>query len=184
MGEQQKLKRGRPSRLTPEVQSKIVSTLKACGTLEDAAAQAGVHLATLHMWKAKGRLQRRGKYRDFLDTVEEAIRLRRLSREATLAKAGAKDWRALAWLMERTEPKRYAPRVVHHIEEELTNAIDRLAEEFADEPEILERALAALAGGDRFREAERDAEGEVGADDRGGEAVQPPPAEPQATGVP
>lgn len=176
-----KSKAGRKLQLTPELQKKLTDQLKVAGTLEDAAAFVGIGKSTLFAWLAKGRAQKKGPYREFLEATNRALQERRVLREQLLIKAstGPKgDWRATAWLMERTEPQRYAPRVVHHVREELSNAIERLTEEFADQPELLERALAALTGAGGGGEAPPDPLGEGGTDDPGSEAVQPPPAKP------
>lgn len=168
---------GRPTKLTPETQKLICEQLRKCGTLEDAAAVAGVDSFTIRRWRAKGLEQKTGPYRAFCAAVDRALHDRRVAREQLLVDHGEQDWRAMAWLMERTEPKRYAPRVRVHVEEELTHAIERLTEAFADRPDVLELALSALAGADRSGEAASDPLEAGGADDPGREAVQPAPAE-------
>lgn len=137
--------RGRPQKLTPAVQDAICTTLLACGTVEDACTLAGIAASTYRTWKLRGMEQRRGRFRDFLTATRDALARRRVTREELILKAGLTDWRATAWLMERAEPLRYAPRVRVHIERELSSAVERVEEEFTGEPELLQRALGALA---------------------------------------
>lgn len=190
-----KKRRGAKSKLTPQVQDRIVGVLKICGTVEDACVFAGIALTTFWNWRSKGEVARSGIYKDFLDAVEGAIVERRLRREKQIEDAGRDkrdkdgnliigDWRATAWQLERTEPKRYAPRVVVHVQEELTDAAKRLEEEFKDEPELLERAVSAILRGHSRVEASGEDEVEAGQNNPGGEAVLPPPTEPKAGDVP
>lgn len=170
---------GRRPKLTPEIQKSVVKILAHCGRVEDACVTAGISISTFYQWKAQGQKQSRGAYRDFLEALERAEVQRRLTREAKILKAGEKDWRAIAWMMERTEPKRYAPRVLVHVEQELTDAVARLKEAFREDPEALERALHAIASPDSgagtgVPEAGEDAED----DPDGGEAVLATRAEP------
>lgn len=179
---------GRPQKLTPELQKDLCDRLKVCGTAVEAATAAGISYSTLMSWKARGETEKanpRSKYVKFLEAVKQAYVERRFLREQQIVKHGTKDWRALWALMVASDPKRYAPRVRVHIEEELSGAIERLSQAFAGEPEILERILSALAGDAGGGEAGEDPFGEDGADDpAGGEAVQPAPAEQKAAVVP
>lgn len=176
--------RGRPTKLTPEIQERILETLRACGTIEDACVMAGVDEATYTRWKNRGLKERTGIYREFCTALRQTLVQRRIAREATVINAGKEDWRATAWMMERSDPKRYAPRVFQHIEKELDGAIERIKEAFADDPEALERALTALAGGqsdDGIGEDPPSTGGEVAG---GGEAVLPASTEPEAEALP
>lgn len=179
---------GRPSKLTPALEEQILKRLQVCGTLAEVAAACGVGESTIHAWQRKGKEAiaegKRSKYRKFLERVREAIKQRDYLREQTMVRHGTKDWRALWSLMQAQNPKRYAPRIRIHIEEELTDAIERLTEAFGDQPEILERALSALTGADSGGEAGDDPTGPDAEDDRpGGEAVQPTQPEPKTEGV-
>lgn len=139
-------RRGRPSTLTPEARERILQALRTTTTtIERAAHFAGVPLSTFHNWCAKGREQKSGEYRDFLEAVEKARATRVVTFEAQIAKAGQKDWKAVAWLLERSMPKEYGQRVRLLVEEELTQAMARLKAALAEHPECLEKALGALA---------------------------------------
>jgi hypothetical protein len=182
--------RGRPLTLTQEIEDQVVRVLRQSGTLEDAAHVVGIAKATLHLWRKLGRTEPNangGIYRHFLDSVERAITARRFAREAVILKAGLKDWRAEAWALERSEPIRFAPRVRVHVENELTNVIARIENEFADSPEVCDRILAAISGGSGASPAGGEESGEAeGSDDSGGsgETVLSAQPEPEAGGVP
>lgn len=137
---------GRPSVFTAAVRARILKAVAQTGTLEDAALVAGVSRATFHRWRQLGREQETGEFRDFLDAYEAVLARRRLKWERLILKHGETDWRALAKAMEWSDPQRYAPRVRVHVEEELSAAVQRLVEAFADDPDGLERALTALVG--------------------------------------
>ena len=61
--------RGRPQKLTPEIEQKILDALLKDYSVEDAALLTGVHRSTIYGWMKKGRVQKRGKFRDLLDTI-------------------------------------------------------------------------------------------------------------------
>lgn len=168
-------KRGPRLLLTKELQAKIVDRLKVCGTFDDVAASVGVNRASLFAWRLKGEQQKAGPYRDFVVALEQAVRERRIAREAKVIRHGDQDWRALAWLMERTEPKRYAPRIRIHVEQELRDVLGRIKGRLA--PELYEEVLAAIVDGDGAARAELDPGSEGGEDDSaGGEALLAAPS--------
>jgi hypothetical protein len=175
---------GRPTALNADVTESICRTLRCVGTVEDAANRAGVDKATLYRWLAKGREQSKGPFREFCDSVLAARVDRCLVMEAQMLAHGKLNWKALAFLMQAAEPKRYAPRVVVHVREELSDALERLKQEFTGEPDTLERALDAIAGHHGSVGVGESAGEEAGTQPRGGQAVQPAPAEPDPEGVP
>ena len=65
--------RGRPQKLTPEIEQKILDALLKDYSVEDAALLTGVHRSTIYGWMKKGRVQKRGKFRDLLDTIEDGL---------------------------------------------------------------------------------------------------------------
>lgn len=184
----ERLKRGRPPKLTPEIQRQIISILVQCGTVEDAAYVAGIREATLYKWKQRGREQKAGIYRDFVEALERALVKRRLARELKVIRAGDKDWRATMAMMAVEQPERYAPRVRVHVEHELTNVIARIEAEFAAEPDLCDRVLNAIAGGHRLAPLGGEEGGETGgigeANRSGGQALLPSSTVGEAGSVP
>lgn len=73
-------------------QEKILQALKAGNTRRAAAAFAGVSHETFYNWLED---------LTFSDAVTHAEAHAEVSWETQIAQAGKKDWRALAWLMER-----------------------------------------------------------------------------------
>lgn len=179
-----RLPSGRPLLLTQLIIDQVSKILRNTGTLEDAAKVTGIAARTLKDWRRLGRTEESGLYRDFRTATEAAIVERRFAREAIILEAGKKDWRATMALMQCSEPLRYAPRIIVRVQEEITHAAKRLEEAFADEPELLERAIAAIVGGDSSGETGDEDDGPERADDSGSEAVQPPPAESKAVDIP
>lgn len=64
--------RGRPTKLTPAVQRRILKAIEAGCTIEHAAQAAGIHKATLHRWRQQGAEAKTGILRDFCDALEIA----------------------------------------------------------------------------------------------------------------
>lgn len=137
---------------------------------------------------AKGRLQKRGEYHELLEAVEMAEAEVEVAVMSKWQAAMPKNWEACRAYLATRYPERWSQRVIVTVTNELNTVIDRLAEAFADRPEILEEALNAISGGDRGG-APRLVEGEAtrgsgAAGDVGGEAVQPNETEPGSGGVP
>lgn len=107
---------GRPTKFTQERADRIVQALRDGNFRITAAALAGVSRHTLKSWLARGRAQRRGRYRDFLVRVAraeaeaEADDVRLIHDAAT-----AGDWRAAAWKLGRRHPERWGRRRELHV---------------------------------------------------------------------
>jgi hypothetical protein len=100
---------GRPTKLTPEVQQKIISALQSGNWLETAAAFAGVDASTVRRWMAKGDGDDAEEpYRSFCAAVKEARAAAEIRAVALIQKA-AQDgtWQASAWYLERSHPDRW-----------------------------------------------------------------------------
>ncbi len=165
-----KRQRGAKTKLTPEIIAEFVRVLRATSTpITYIAEAAGISKATLFVWLDKGERRGSGIYRDFADAVRRA---RAEGTQATLAqmrKIGIdqKDWRQMAWELERTRPKEFGLRVRVHVEEELKLMYERMKGAFAGEPAILERIIRVIAG-EAFEEARA-------------EEVQPPTVEQESS---
>lgn len=134
---------GRPSKLTPEIQGRICQAIAAGNYMETAAAYCLVDKPTLYAWMKKGNTQRHGKYRDFLNAMDEALAKAEIRGVTTIAAAGAKQWQAAAWLLERTRPKRFGRKLLEltganggpiQTEERGTALLDTLRRLAGDEP--------------------------------------------------
>jgi hypothetical protein len=63
---------GRPGKLTPEVQKKLVDATRAGCYRRVACGYAGVTLRTVERWTRKGKRARQGPYRDFYESMRKA----------------------------------------------------------------------------------------------------------------
>lgn len=101
---------GRPSLLTDEVQEKIVAVVKGGSLLETAAAVAGIGRRTVYEWLEQGAAGKE-PYAAFAAAVHQAKAEGESRNVMLIARAGAKDWRAAAWLLQRQNPEKYGQPV-------------------------------------------------------------------------
>jgi transposase len=94
-------KRGRPTKLTPELHQRIITFLGSGAYLETAAAAAGCSKQSLYDWMKRGAREKEGIHRDFLDAVEKAQATAEIRDVALIAKAAERNWQAAAWRLER-----------------------------------------------------------------------------------
>ena len=100
--------RGRKTKLSPELQGKICSAIRA-GAYDSVAAQAaGIIWETFNRWMKKGEAARSGQFFEFYTAVKKAAAERELRNAAIISKAANESWQAAAWMLERTAPERYA----------------------------------------------------------------------------
>lgn len=101
---------GRPTKLTPEVQDKIVAALRAGNYQETAAVYAGVEPRTFYRWMERGESDDADDeiYRQFRQTVEKAKADAEV-RDIALIDKAAHDgsWQAAAWKLERKFPQKW-----------------------------------------------------------------------------
>lgn len=126
---------GRPTKLVPALQKRIVQAIRRGAYIETAAALAGVHKGTFYTWLKLGAKDEGEKlYRDFNAAVEKALAeserddlavIEKASRgyeviktkivtykdgtvEETTERSAKFDWQAAAWRLERRFPERWA----------------------------------------------------------------------------
>jgi len=161
MADETKPKIGRPTKLTPEVEAKIVETILAGNWLLTAARAVGIDKTTLHDWLRRGRSETDGIYAEFV-RVTDMARAQVEIEEIAIVRAGAsaangRDWKAYAWLLERRDRKRFGPAQRHEVTgpnggpikidaAELAKRIEQLAAD--DAATHAGSAACAGAGGD------------------------------------
>lgn len=104
---------GRPTKLTSEVQDRVVHAITAGNYIEIAAQYAGISKATLYDWMERGRNDPGSAFSDFLDAVESA-RAQAEVRNVALIQQAANEgtWQASAWFLERTAWQRWGRRTM------------------------------------------------------------------------
>src|SRR4051812_3475422 len=96
------MKRGPKSKLEvdPTLQKRLCAVLAKCNTIKTAAAVCGVSERSVHSWISK--------YPSFAAAIFRARGLAKTSLVAVIRKAAPNDWRAAAWILERSWPNEYA----------------------------------------------------------------------------
>lgn len=110
---------GRPTKLTPQVQARIVQAIVGGNDITVAAAYAGISKTTFYAWLERGRKAKTGPFADFVDAIEKAQADAEARNVALIAKA-AQDgtWTAAAWWLERKYPERWGRKERQQIEHE------------------------------------------------------------------
>jgi len=98
----------RPTKLTPAIQQRVVSSIAAGAPLATACAYAGVDYSTFRRWLLRGKKERRGQYRDFWDAVEAAEARLEVRVVAEWQKHLPKKWEACRDFLARRFPERWS----------------------------------------------------------------------------
>jgi transposase-like protein len=171
---------GRPSKLTPALQERIVRAVREGNYPETAAQAEGVDRATYYRWMDKGAKVAGGNdaasakaeaearpYRDFRDAVTRARATAQRKMLGYVAKAAPKDPENARWYLERTAPDLFGRRdklvVENLVSQELDTFLARLEQRLP--PETYELVLAALADDEARGGAADEAEGGSGRGD-------------------
>src|SRR5262249_8819191 len=96
---------GRPTKLTPELQTVFLEALRRTWYVETAAELAGVARQTVNHWLRRGRAKPRGKFGRFSSAVKAVLAEEEARHREAVAAADA--WQAHAWLLERRHPQRW-----------------------------------------------------------------------------
>jgi transposase len=150
----------RPTKLTPEVQERIVAAIRAGNYAGPATRSAGVSEASFYRWMSRGEKAKSGIYRDFHEAIRRAEADAEVHAVAVIRKEIADgDWRAAATFLERRFPDRW--RRQQSIEHDGRQRLVVETEDLAD-PELRKelRALASRLAG--AREDGSDGPGDAG----------------------
>lgn len=100
---------GRKLKLTPEVQQKIVSAIRAGNYAFVAAEMAGIGRSTYWRWLEMGeKPDAQPVYREFRDAVKEAEAAAEVASVALIRQAAQNGtWQAAAWYLERKHGDRW-----------------------------------------------------------------------------
>ena len=101
---------GRPTKLTPDVQERIVQALRAGNYADAAVRSAGIATSTFYRWLERGEDETTGIYREFRDAVRLAEAEAEVHAVAVIRRAMPDDWRAAMTYLERRHPDRWRRR--------------------------------------------------------------------------
>lgn len=102
--------RGRPTKLTPAVQNKIVTAISAGNYYEAACQYAGIDYATFRRWIEKGEDGKNKMYSDFCEAVKQAEAQAEVRIVAQWQSQIPQNWQAARDFLARRYPKRWMPR--------------------------------------------------------------------------
>ena len=102
---------GRKSKLTPEVQEKIVSAVRAGNYSFVAAEFAGIAERTFYKWMEKGEASPRSIYGQFRHAVKGAEREAEVRAVAVIQNLMTSNWQAAMTFLERKYPDRWGRRI-------------------------------------------------------------------------
>lgn len=112
---------GRPRKLSESKQNEVCALIHAGCTLAAAARYVDCSVLTLQ------REARRNP--DFYEKLRKARYSNELSPIRTLRDAAAHDWRAAAWVLERTQPQHYSKRAANSFSpQEVAELLDRVCD--------------------------------------------------------
>lgn len=102
----------RPTKLTPEVEERIVRAIRAGNYPEVAAAHAGIHPATYYRWMERGELAGSAPeddaFRRFRSEVERSLADAEAAEVGLIVQAArGGSWQAAAWLLEHRFAERW-----------------------------------------------------------------------------
>lgn len=115
---------------TDELRHQILKTLREGATKEAAAEAAGLHRVTLWKWLDRGRAGIE-PYATFADEIAQAQAIAENEDIKVIRSAGYQDWKARAWVRERSNPKDWG--VQDKFQSEMRAAFDRLAGYYPEE---------------------------------------------------
>ena len=112
---------GRPTKLTPETQKRIIDALRIGATRKDAALSAGVTYDSFNLWYNTGVKGRSGRYYQFCQAVDQAEGEARLRYTSVIARAANDgDWRAALEYLKRRDREHWGDNI------DLTSAGERI----------------------------------------------------------
>ena len=131
----------RPTKLTTEIEERIVAAIRAGNYAGPSARSAGISEATFYRWMARGEKAKSGIHRDFHEAVKRAEADAEVHAVAVIRReiAGG-DWRAAATFLEHRFGDRWRRREA--IDHEGTQRLVVRTEQLADHE--LRKELRAL----------------------------------------
>ena len=133
---------GRSTKLTPEIQEKIVSAIRAGNYAVIAAEYAGICESTFYGWLRRGRAEAKGPFFQFMQAIKGAEREAEVRAVAHVQKHMGENWTAAMTYLERKFPQRWGRRDRTPVE---VDPRDVLAKLLGSSPEEIEEAARKAA---------------------------------------
>jgi len=119
---------GRPTRLTPDVEERILHAIKLGASRADAAQFAGVGERTLREWLRLGAEEVEGPHARLRARVLEAEGHVKVTLVGSVLKAAMKDWRAALALLQCRHPAEYGDKGVLFLVKHALAEMEKAAE--------------------------------------------------------
>ncbi|MFM6402014.1 MAG: hypothetical protein ACKPFF_35490, partial [Planktothrix sp.] len=108
-----KRNRGRPTKLTPEIENKLIKFVALGVPLESASKACGLDYTTVREWLARGKNEHPSRSKTpqfavFADRYDVAVGECEARLVGKIQSAADSDWKAAAWLLSRRHPQRWA----------------------------------------------------------------------------
>ena len=98
---------GPRTKLTPELQDRVVQALRVGNYATVAIQYAGISEHTYYEWLVRGEREPGSIYGEFFRAVRKAEADAEVEGVAIIEQAGRKEWQARAWLLERKYPYKW-----------------------------------------------------------------------------
>lgn len=128
---------GRPANPPPSeaLIDELAELLGDGNYIETACERAGINKARYYEWLARGAAENDGPYARFANRMRVALAQAEADAIKTIKDAAGKDWKAAAWLLERTRPDKYARPETRKVADPPPPAQPRGAQAAAEEDE-------------------------------------------------
>lgn len=139
----------RPSKLTPEVEKKIIDAIRLGNYYEAACAYAGISYTTFYRWMERGKQAKSGKYCKFCKAVKQAEGDAEARIVSQWVSKTPEDWRAAQAFLEHRYSERWGKKETHVLEggEEPIKVENNLEEILAKYKETVEAIHRERLGG-------------------------------------
>jgi hypothetical protein len=102
---------GRPTKLNPATEKRLLEALRDGATYKAACAHAGIDYKTFRSWILRGEEKKSGKFRRFLEAVEKAEHEAEMKCIKAWVSKIDEDWRAAKEFLERRFPEEWGKSV-------------------------------------------------------------------------
>ena len=124
------MKRGRPNKLTKEIEEELVRVIRSGNYIETACAYVGINKTTFYDWMKKGarekdRVEKEPKARvrkemkpfvELSNAIEKALAHAEIRDVAIIGKSAETNWQAAAWRLERKFPDKWGRKDRQYLE--------------------------------------------------------------------